>query len=256
MGNVGDQSRPSPQAIEWNLPWGAVLRGVRWGDGPDVALLLHERGTDVDAWGPLPANIARQLAIETIAVDLPGHGLSDDPWEPQRLPDLLGNLPEIAPEAGFRFLIAAGDSAIAALDRAPTIELSGLVCLSPQIPGDGWRSPRSPGVPKLLAAGSMAGDDLRDARRLASACGGWAVVRSYPVAERGTLLLASPWGGHLTEEIVSFLRDCQRRPGRAGLPTGRTRPDSVYAPRGRAPSPGSDVPGIRSGEPSGSGGES
>src|SRR5829696_6174274 len=114
MGNIGAQALPGPQAIEWNLPWGPVLRGFRWGDGPDVALLLHDPGADLDAWGALPVEIARQLEIETVAVDLPGHGLSDNPWEPERLPDLLRNLPDIAPAAGLRFLIAAGDSAIAA----------------------------------------------------------------------------------------------------------------------------------------------
>ncbi len=247
MGNVGAQALPGPQAIEWNLPWGPLLRGFRWGDGPDVALLLHDPGEDLDAWGALPVEIARQLEIETVAVDLPGHGLSDDPWEPERLPDLLHKLPEIAPAAGLRFLIAAGDSASAALELAPSIELSCLICLSPQVPGDGWRPPRSPRVPKLCVAGSLAGSDLDDARRLAAASGGWAVVTSYPVTERGTQLLTSPWGGHLVEEIMAFLRDCQRRPPHARLLTDRTRPGSASAPPGHATSPVSDRPGTSGG---------
>jgi hypothetical protein len=253
MGNIGDRALSGPEAIERHLPWGAVLRGFRWGDGPDLALLLHEPGVDVDAWGPLPLEIARQLGIETVAVDLPGHGLSDDPWEPDRLPDLLRNLPAIAPATGNRFLIAAGDSALAALDQAPDLELSGLVCLSPRIPSHAWRPPRSPRVPKLLLAGAMAGKDLHDARRLAAMCGGWAVVTSYPVTERGTALLASPWGGRLIEEIPAFLRDCQRRPAHAILPTDRTKPGSPCAPRERPPFPDSDRPGTRSGAPSGPG---
>ena len=112
-----------------------------------------------------------ELEIETVAVDLPGHGLSDDPWEPERLPDLLRALPEIAPAAGRRFLIAAGDSATAALEHAPEIELSGLVCLSPQIPSDVWRPPRSPRVPKLFVAGSLAGE--RPRRRAPAGHGVW-----------------------------------------------------------------------------------
>jgi pimeloyl-ACP methyl ester carboxylesterase len=244
MGNVGTQALPVPQAIEWNLPWGPVLRGFRWGKRSDVALLLHDPGADLDAWGPLPVEIARQLEIETVAVDLPGHGLSDDPWEPERLPDLLRNLPEIAPAAGHRFLIAAGDSASAGLELAPAIELSGLICLSPQTPRDGWHPPRSPRVPKFCVAGSLAGSDLDDARRLATASGGWAVVTSYPVVERGTQLLASQWGGHLVEEIVAFLRDCQRRPPHALLMTDRTRPGFPPAPPGHTASPVSDRPGI------------
>jgi pimeloyl-ACP methyl ester carboxylesterase len=222
MGDVSRKECPSPEAIERDLPWGGVLRGYRWGKSFDVVLLLHDPGADVDTWGPLPFEIVRQLEIEMIAVDLPGHGLSDDPWEAGRLPDLLRALPEIAPAAGLRFLIAAGESATAALEHAPEIELSGLVCLSPQILDDGWHSPRSPRVPKLFVAGSMAGSDLRDARRLATSCGGWAVVTAYPVAERGTLLLTSRWSKHLVEEIVAFLRECQQRPVQAGLSTDHT----------------------------------
>jgi pimeloyl-ACP methyl ester carboxylesterase len=101
MGDVGRKERPSPEAIERDLPWGGVLRGFRWGKSSDVALLLHDPGADVDAWGPLPFEIARQLEIEAVAVDLPGHGLSDDPWEAGRLPDLLRSLPEIVPAAGL-----------------------------------------------------------------------------------------------------------------------------------------------------------
>ena len=211
MGDLADRATLNPQAIERSLPWGAVLRGLRWGNGTDVALLLHEPGADLDAWATLPVEIARQLGIETVAVDLPGHGLSDDPWDPTRLPELVRNLPDLAPEAGRRFLIAAGTPAIAALEQAPALELSGLICLSPQSSGAGGTPPRSPRVPKLFVAGSLAGTDLDSARRLAASCGGWAVVTSLPVAERGTKLLTTAWGGQLIDQIITFVRDCQRR---------------------------------------------
>jgi pimeloyl-ACP methyl ester carboxylesterase len=233
MGDVGGQPAISPQAIEWNLPWGGALRGLRWGDGPNLALLLHEPGADLDAWLTLPSEIVRGLEIETIAVDLPGHGLSDDPWDPARLPDLLRALPEIAPLAGRRFLIVAGASAIALLEQAPVIELSGVICLSPQSPDQEQNPPRSPRVPKLFVAGSLAGSDLDTARRLATASGGWTVVTALPVAERGTALLASPWGGHLIEQIITFLRDCQHRPLPLSQRTGPPTRDGVpFGPGG------------------------
>src|SRR5687768_8666046 len=102
MGNISDRSRLTPRAVEWSLPWGQVIRGFRWGEGPDSVLLLHEPGADLDAWRNLPAEIARQLEIESVAVDLPGHGLSDDPWDPERLPDLLRHVPDFASAAGRR----------------------------------------------------------------------------------------------------------------------------------------------------------
>ena len=212
MGNLTDRSTLSPQAIEWSLPWGQIIRGFRWGKGPDTALLIHDPGADLDAWATLPIEIARQLGIETVAVDLPGHGLSDDPWDPSRLPGILRNLPDLVPAAGRRFLIVAGAPAITALEQASTMELAGLVCLSPEIPNDGQNPPRSLRLPKLFVAGSLAGSDLNEARLLAAACGGWSVVTSLPVAARGTTLLDSSWGAQLVEQIVAFLRDCQRRP--------------------------------------------
>jgi pimeloyl-ACP methyl ester carboxylesterase len=218
MGNVGDRATLGPHAIEWSLPWGQVVHGFRWGNGPDLVLLLHEPGADLDAWTTLPVEIARQLEIETVAIDLPGHGLSDDPWHPPRLADLIRHLPKFASTAGRRFLITAGSPAIAALEQASSIELAGLVCLSPEVPEEEQNPPRSPRLPKLFVAGSLTANDLNEARRLATACGGWSVVTSLPVAERGTGLLASKWGGQLVEQIVAFLRDCQRRPARASLP--------------------------------------
>ena len=209
---------PVPEAMEWPLPWGQTIRGLRWGKGQDTVLLLHEPGADLDAWTTLPVEIARQLEIETVAIDLPGHGLSDDPWDPPRLADLIRHLPKFAPAAGRRFLITAGSPAITALEHASSIELAGLVCLSPEVPEEGQNPPRSPRLPKHFVAGSLTANDLNEARRLATACGGWSVVTSLPVAERGTGLLSSTWGEQLVEQIVAFLRDCQRRPARSHLP--------------------------------------
>jgi pimeloyl-ACP methyl ester carboxylesterase len=224
MGNVSDRATLIPQAIEWLLPWGQIIRGFRWGKGPDTVLLLHEPGLDLDSWTTLPVEIARQLEIETIAVDLPGHGLSDDPCDPARLPALLRHLPDLVATARRRFLIVAGSPAITALEQASAIELAGLVCLSPAIPEDGQNPPRSPRLPKLFVAGSLAGNDLYEARRLATACGGWAVVTALPVPEQGTGLLSSAWGAQLVEQIIAFLRDCQRPPAHVPNSTVRVKP--------------------------------
>ena len=212
MGDVVEIPMRQVRAIEWPLPWGPVVRGFAWDGGPDTAFLLHDPGSDVDAWGTLPIHIARDLEIETVALDLPGHGLSDDPWEPERLPELLRYLNEMTPLSKRRFVISAGATALVALELAAELELSGLICLSPDSPDEVRSVSRSPRVPKLIVAGSIAGHDLDTARRLAANCGGWAVVTSLPVTERGTALLASSWGARLTEEIGAFLRDCQQRP--------------------------------------------
>ena len=209
MGDVSDAPGPVVAAIDYRLSWGPVVRGVRLGAGDDTALLLHDAGRDIDAWGALPWRLSEELPLQVVAFDLPGHGLSDDPWQPERLDELLREL--VLPLPSARIVLAPGATALAALRLAAELALTGLVCLSPDALTPSSALTRSPSVPKRLFAGSAAGDDLATARRLAGAAGGWAVVTSLPVAERGTGLLATAWGEPISEAIVAFLRDCQQR---------------------------------------------
>lgn len=235
MGRV--DASPRPHAIELVLPWGPASRGVRWGAGPDTALFLHEPGTDLDAWGALPSRLAYALGMAAVAIDLPGHGLSDDPWEPEKAGQLVSVFIErvtaptpAAAEADNdslvaqtplerRYVVSAGIVASAIHAQGADPALAGIVSLSPSSfspsPGStGERGREVRAVPKLLFAGSHADDDLETARRLASAGAGWATVTSIPVSERGTGLLATPWRARIEEAIIAFLRDCQhRRPG-------------------------------------------
>lgn len=252
MGRV--ESTLPPAAVQVPLPWGPVIRGVRWGAASDAILLLHEPGADLDAWGALPALLAQTLGMAAVAVDLPGHGLSDDPWEAQRTGEVVRVLAErgSAPsrdavgaspprrEAHRLFVIAAASIAWTAHALASDLSLAGLVLLSPSqrssatidVPcatpsasiakGEESRMLRT-NVPRLFFAGSLAGDDLETARRLASAAAGWTAVTSMPVSERGTRLLATPWQARIEEEIVAFLRDCQHR-------TPNVRPSPRLAP--------------------------
>jgi pimeloyl-ACP methyl ester carboxylesterase len=209
MGRVSKAAACAPIALEWDLPWGPTLRGIRWVGSEDRVWLLHEPGADLDAWGALPSLIADRLGLDVLAIDLPGHGLSDDPWAPDDVSDLMRFLAGRFTPARKQFVIAAGSVATTALELAAELDLAGLIAFSPT-PSRVSPFPRSPLVPKLLLAGSLAGDDVRHARRLASASGGWAVVTSVPVAAQGTAMLATSWGQQVTEQIVSFLRDCQR----------------------------------------------
>jgi pimeloyl-ACP methyl ester carboxylesterase len=209
---VSDDSARDSATITQTLTWGQTVRGVRSGLGDLRTLFLHEPGSDLDAWGSLPRDLARALAAETRAFDLPGHGLSDDPWNPEQLPAVISEL--IAPEgsaAGPTIVIAAGVSALAALQIADRLDVAGLVALSPT--EESQSIPRSPRAPKLFFAGSRAGADLDTARRLAAASGGWAVVNAVPVDASGTNLLNTEWNQRVAESIAAFIRDCiYRRP--------------------------------------------
>jgi pimeloyl-ACP methyl ester carboxylesterase len=203
-----DRPAADAEAVEFALPWGSIVRGVRWGAGEDFVILLHEPGRDLDAWGDLPRRLAGHLPLAALVIDLPGHGLSDDPWQPERLGDLLDAVDAALPATGRRFLVAAGESGLAGIERAASLEFDGLVCLSPEPPANGERPARSPSVPKQFFAAALAGDDLNGARTLAARCGGWAVVTSVPVAERGTALLSTTWRDRIDNQIATFLHDC------------------------------------------------
>lgn len=71
--------------IEIPVEAGLTLRGVEVDGsaaGRPAILLVHDLGADLDEFGPLPEALAA-LGYRVLAVDLPGHGLSDgDDVEP------------------------------------------------------------------------------------------------------------------------------------------------------------------------------
>ncbi len=228
MGNVTRSTVPAPSPVELPLPWGPIVRGMRWGEGPTIVFLLHEEGKDIDidAWGALPGLLTRALPVQAVAVDLPGHGLSDDPWVAERLPEVIDALVGQSTGNARPILISAGGSALAALNAADRLQLAAIVALSPDDPEPHAAVPRSPGTAKTFFAGSHRANDVDVARRLAATGGGWASVTSVPVDARGSALLQAPWGPRVNEHIVAFLRDCIYR-----SPI-RPRPEHQRAPSG------------------------
>ena len=187
MGHVG-RGMSHPESLELPLPWGPVVRGVCWGAGPDTVLLLHEPGADIDAWGALPSRLASILGIEVIAVDLPGHGLSDDPWQPERLGEVIRVLVQDSASSplcsltsppppttavdekdgtgsgsgqphGRQFVVAAGSVASTVLSIATDLRLAGLVALSPTAYPEPYPGSQAgdPSPPIAMRAGSALG---------------------------------------------------------------------------------------------------
>ena len=202
---------PTAVAEEIGLDGFPALRGQRWGDGASELLLLHGGGADLDAWGALPALLAHHLDATVIAVDLPGHGLSDDPWQPERLPELLAALASRPAGSARLAVVAAGDTAAALLREAGRLAVAAVVLLSPALPETvaGWE--RSPSVSKLFLAGSLAGDELARCRLAANALGGWAVVVGVPDAAQGTELLVGDHLGTVVAHAAGFLRQALAR---------------------------------------------
>jgi pimeloyl-ACP methyl ester carboxylesterase len=99
--------------IEVTLQTGITLRGVTVGGDPNggpVIILVHDIGGDLDEFGTLPEVLAG-LGYRTVAVDLPGHGLSDgDDVDPLVCASAIREL--VAVFAGTRIgLVVSGRSA-------------------------------------------------------------------------------------------------------------------------------------------------
>jgi pimeloyl-ACP methyl ester carboxylesterase len=184
------------------------VRGLAWPGGPDTVILIHDAGGDLDAWGALPATLAGQ-GYRVVAIDLPGHGLSDDPWESERAPEIVAEIVSAARLVSGRcFVIGAGS-------LAPVIGgmvMDALVMVSPHALAGPERSASA--SPCLIFVGGADPASVDAADRFFRARRGWAVVSSYGAAENGTALLSSEWAGHLAEQTIAFLRD-YRTPFRA-----------------------------------------
>ena len=157
MGRVGGNPGRAATAVECELPWGVTVRGQRWGPAPDRITLLHEPETDLDSWADLPAHLAQELGFGVVAFDLPGHGLSDDPWEPGRLGAVVEALVKRSDLPFRQVLVTAGVTERAALATVPDLGRVAVVCLSPSSPSCAGNPVRAPEAPKLFCAGAMAG---------------------------------------------------------------------------------------------------
>lgn len=184
------------------LPRDRIARGLHWPGGPDTAVLLHDVGGDLDDWRGLPASLAAQ-GYRVLAIDLPGHGLSDDPWEQGRARETVADLIAGARQhqTGRCFVISAG--AIPPLIGGAGLDA--LVAVSPA-PDDDWEPAQST-PPCLIFVGGADPAAAEAADRYFRGRRGWSVVSSFGVPDNGSDLLTGAWAGHLTEQIVAFLRD-------------------------------------------------
>lgn len=178
-----------------------AMRGYRWAGDANTILLLHDVGADLDVWGDLPAQLAAD-GFSVLAVDLPGHGLSDDPWEPTRASDVVRCLAEsVKPPAARCFVVAAGSLSVPAL-RAPGIDA--LVALSPSGPEV---APLRPTPPTLVLVGGADSVASASADRFFRDTRGWTVFSSFGTTVQSTGLYSSEWGNHVLEQTLIFFRD-------------------------------------------------
>jgi pimeloyl-ACP methyl ester carboxylesterase len=197
-------------AVEIHRCESRTLRGQRWGSGERWAVLVHDEGQDLDGWAPLVGELGA-AGVSVLALDLAGHGTSDDPWDPAGAPaDIVAAMRFAQGEgATAMFLVGAGVGATAALVAAAQLEPEAIVALSPRaaldgVPPDAIRETRAP---KLFVVGGADQAALAHTVDVYRRAIGWGLVEQPPVAEQGTDLLASEWSEQVAEKIVGFLRD-------------------------------------------------
>jgi pimeloyl-ACP methyl ester carboxylesterase len=196
--------------VEFGGPRRLTLRGQRSGEGDRWAVLVHGEGRDLDGWGPLAVRLA-DVGLSVLAFDLPGHGASDDPWEPAlALPAVMAAI-EFTRSASSQpvHLVGEGVGAIAALAVAadPTRQVASIVALSPH-PDDRIAELveiREARAPKLIIVGSMSPRALEGAETVFRGAIGHCEMVKFPVAVQGTDLLAGDWGANATEKVLGHL---------------------------------------------------
>lgn len=204
------------QPIEIAMADGVVLRGQRWGNGPDWIIFLHEPGDDrdLDDWRPLlPAIMADERTLVT--VDLRGHGASDGEPDQGRFAKDLDAMLDHATASGAAWvaLAGAGLSATELLRRAAERPVDALVLISPAMREEEAVSLRGRGEPKLFAVGSQSEPQNTSVRKARNRSIGWAMLVSLPTDVQGAALLQTRYAAQLTERVAAFLAE-QRWIGR------------------------------------------
>lgn len=197
-------------SVEFAGPGGVVLRGERAGDADRWALLVHDEGHDLDGWRPLTSWLAER-GFSVLAFDLPGHGASDDPWQPDFAIRAVEAAVEFARSAGARqvHLVGEGIGAMASLAAAadPGRHVASIAVFSPRRDErvTDFETIREARAPKLILVGSLGRSALEDAEVVFRSAIGPCEFAKFPVEAQGTDLLNGEWGLHARETVVGHM---------------------------------------------------
>ncbi|MDQ6920864.1 MAG: alpha/beta fold hydrolase [Candidatus Dormibacteraeota bacterium] len=196
--------------VELAGPGAGMLRGLRFGDGERWAVLVHDLERDLDDWRELAIWLA-ESGVCALALDLPGHGASDDPWDPALAVPAAKAALDFARSAGAGriHLVGAGVGGTAALAAASSSagEVASAALLSPR-PDDAVAAMsdlREARVARLILVGSLDQGALTDAEAVFRASIGQCELAQIPVSAQGAGLLSGEWGGQSREKVLAHM---------------------------------------------------
>jgi len=203
-----DATRAVP--VEFAGPGNLVLRGQRSGVDGRWVVLVHGVGRDLDGWGSLATWLASQ-GLTALAFDLPGHGASDDPWDPQNAVASVAAAVDFARSEGSRHvhIVGEGVGALAALGVTASGlgDIASVTALSPQAEDRVARVSdiREARVSKLIVVGSLSRTSAEFAEAVFRSAIGPCEMARFPIAAQGTDLLYGEWGSQVREKLLAHL---------------------------------------------------
>jgi len=208
------------QLQEVHLADGVTMRGHRWLAGERHAILVHDLGTDLDEVRSICRGFVG-AGFTTTAVDRIGHGASDDRpnhGSTHGLADDLVDLVGLLDLGTGVYLVGVGEAAAGCLTAAAAIQPSLVALVSPR---DFHRVPRAvlsdDRSPTLIAFGALDPVCEAEARRLAEARPGPALLVRMPTAAQASSLLAGPLGPQVVNHIVGYARQIAPRTTARGM---------------------------------------
>ena len=195
------------RAVELESLDGVVLRGELRPGGPYWALLVHDRGCDLDSLSPLADALEREQ-FSVLSVDLRGHGLSEGSWAPEGgARDVAAALAWMRAEGAAQiFAVAAGEAARPLLASAGPGGPAAAVLLGPRLDPDGeLELVRRFTGPRLFLTGFGDPEEEARTRKLFDACIGPRLLVQLPTSERGHGLLHGPCAAQALSHSVGYL---------------------------------------------------
>jgi pimeloyl-ACP methyl ester carboxylesterase len=210
VGIEGARPAPFSSPVEFAGPRDLTLRGLRSGTTDRWAVLVHGEGQDLDGWRSLAGRLAEH-AFSVLAFDLPGHGASDDPWEPTlAVPAVMAAI-DFARSEGCQqlHLVGARVGATAVLAAAAdlTRRVASIVALSPDLDNRVAEliNLREARAPKLILVGALSPAALESAEAVFRGAIGHCEMVKFPVVAQGTDLFAGEWAVQAHEKVLGHL---------------------------------------------------